>query len=133
MSNKIVNVAIGVVLRNRSVFVCKRAIDAHQGGLWEFPGGKIESGEDESQALTRELSEEIGIAVVSSEPLITLRHDYADKSVCLYVRVVTDFTGEPHGKEGQLNEWRDSDSLSPDDFPAANVAIIDALQAHLKD
>jgi len=128
VSSKVVNVAVGVVMRDRNVFVCKRAADAHQGGLWEFPGGKIEQGESESQALARELFEEIGIQVSNSTPLMTLQHDYADKSVCLYVQVVTAFAGEPHGKEGQLNEWRSLDQLSPEDFPAANVAIINKLK-----
>ncbi|MFC3092709.1 8-oxo-dGTP diphosphatase MutT [Alteromonas sediminis] len=128
MVQAVVNVAVGVVIRDRSVFVCKRAKDAHQGDLWEFPGGKVESGETDTQALSRELAEEIGIQVKRAVPLMTLRHDYTDKAVCLHVQLVRDFSGEPHGKEGQPSAWRTLDELKPEDFPAANVAIIDKLK-----
>lgn len=128
MPLKAVNVAVGVVLHADKVFVCQRPKTAHQGGLWEFPGGKIEANETEAQALSRELQEEIGIHVQQSSPLITINHDYTDKKVTLFVRCVTEFTGEPHGKEGQPSEWRTINSLQPTDFPAANVAIIEALK-----
>ncbi|MGB0765926.1 MAG: NUDIX domain-containing protein, partial [Luminiphilus sp.] len=66
----LIHVAVGV-LTNASgrVLIARRGADLHQGGLWEFPGGKVESGEDVRQALTRELLEELGISVEASEPL----------------------------------------------------------------
>jgi len=118
---KLVHVAVGVVARGSDIFTTLRAKDAHQGGKWEFPGGKVESGETVTDALTRELAEEIGIDVLSSEPLILIEHDYGDKRVKLDVHRVTQFTGEPHGKEGRA-----------EDFPEANVAIIQALMEATK-
>lgn len=126
--NKVVHVAVGVVTKANEVFVCKRADDKHQGGLWEFPGGKVEADETPEQALSRELEEEIGITTLRSSHLIDITHQYADKSVCLHVFNVTEFNGEPTGREGQLHEWRRIRSLSYDDFPAANRNIIDALK-----
>lgn len=128
-----VDVAVGVVLRRTDTFVCLRPEDKHQGGKWEFPGGKVDAGESPLQALSRELGEEIGIDVEQASPLIEIRHDYGDKTVVLHVFVVEHFSGEPFGKEGQAGKWLAIDALHNDDFPAANVAIIDALKAHFID
>ena len=129
---KLVHVAVGVVARGSDIFTTLRAKDAHQGGKWEFPGGKVESGETVTDALTRELAEEIGIDVLSSEPLILIEHDYGDKRVKLDVHRVTQFTGEPHGKEGQPSRWQPVNELRAEDFPEANVAIIQALMEATK-
>lgn len=124
---KRVHVAVGVVARGSDIFTTLRAKDAHQGGKWEFPGGKVEHGETVTEALKRELAEEIGIEVLSSEPLIVIEHDYGDKCVKLDVHRVTNFNGEPHGKEGQSSRWQAVNGLNAKDFPEANVAIIQAL------
>ena len=125
---KVVHVAVGVVARGDDIFTTLRAKDAHQGGKWEFPGGKVEAGETVLQALKRELAEEVGISVNHSEPVIVITHDYGDKQVKLDVHRVYDFTGEPHGKEGQASRWVNVNELNPEDFPEANVLIISALQ-----
>ena len=83
------------------ILIARRADTQHQGGLWEFPGGKVEEGEAVEVALARELREELGIEVTGSRPLIKVSHDYPDKQVLLDVREVDAFTGEPHGAEGQ--------------------------------
>ena len=72
-----IRVAVGVILDMEAdrVLLARRPGHVHQGGLWEFPGGKLEPGEDELQALERELGEEIGITVLRSEPLIEIAHD----------------------------------------------------------
>lgn len=128
---KEVNVAVGVVLRQSSTFVCLRSKDKHQGGKWEFPGGKVDPGETPLQALSRELEEEIGIVVSSAQALTQIRHDYGDKKVALHVFTVDEFDNEPFGKEGQVGKWLALNALSPSDFPEANVAIIEALKKHI--
>ncbi|MCG7547239.1 8-oxo-dGTP diphosphatase MutT [Pseudoalteromonas sp. Of7M-16] len=127
MTKKVVNVAVGVIEKQAQYFVCKRSDEQHQGGLWEFPGGKVEDNESVEQALSRELAEEIGIQVERSEHLITIEHDYGDKQVCLVVHVVKAFSGEATGLEGQPSQWVNFEQLKTLDFPSANVAIIDAL------
>lgn len=109
------------------VLITRRADDAHQGGLWEFPGGKLEVGESVSEALARELHEEIGIELQSARPLIRVRHDYPDKSVLLDVWRVDAFSGKAHGREGQAFKWVRPSELSNYDFPAANIPIITAV------
>lgn len=113
---------------SRQVLLAKRPLDRHQGGLWEFPGGKVEQGEEARAALLRELHEELDIVVQDARPLIKVRHDYPEKSVLLDVWRVTAFAGEPHGREGQPIEWVATEDLPGRDFPAANQAIVTAAR-----
>lgn len=129
MTKKIEVVAAAILSEcEQKLFVAKRARQVHQGGLWEFPGGKKEHGETAEQALSRELEEEIGIKIKSVLPLIKLEHDYGDKLVELDVYVVKNFSGEPRGVEGQLTKWINLTDIDSYDFPEANLAIIKALK-----
>ncbi len=110
------------------VLLARRAPHRHQGGLWEFPGGKVEPHETARIALARELYEEVGIVVESARPLIRLRHAYAGKTVLLDVWRVAAFRGVPHGREGQPVEWVAVDALLTREFPAANPPIITAAR-----
>lgn len=123
------HVAVAAIVSDGDeVLVALRPVDSHQGGLWEFPGGKVEAGESVPAALKRELQEELGIAPTQLSPLLKVQHHYADKSVLLDVWQVTDFAGEARGMEGQAIEWRHVSALCAGDFPAANVPIIRLLQ-----
>lgn len=110
------------------ILIARRPLDKHQGGLWEFPGGKVEAGESVQAALARELLEELGIEVTRAQPLIQVRHDYPDKQVLLDVWQVMEFRGEPHGAEGQPLAWVTASELDDFEFPAANRPIISAAQ-----
>jgi 8-oxo-dGTP diphosphatase len=125
---KIVHVAVGVIVREQEYFLTKRLDSAHQGGKWEFPGGKVEKDETVAQALHRELQEEIAIDILSCYPLIEIDHDYGDKKVRLDVYVVDNFQQEPVAQEGQQSGWFTLDELIKLDFPAANAAIVEALK-----
>tara|TARA_R110001592_G_scaffold33059_1_gene115040 strand:- start:1641 stop:2033 length:393 start_codon:yes stop_codon:yes gene_type:complete len=124
---KVVHVAVGVIMREEQYFLTKRLANAHQGGKWEFPGGKVEKDETVAQALHRELQEEVAIDVLSCYPLIEVSHDYGDKKVLLDVYVVDNFQHEPIAQEGQQSAWFTLAQLSQCDFPAANVAIVEKL------
>ena len=108
------------------ILIARRAQAQHQGGLWEFPGGKVEEGETVQVALRRELAEELGIQVTEARPLIKVSHDYVDKQVLLDVWEVSAFTGEPHGAEGQPLAWVTVRELAHYDFPEANRPIVAA-------
>jgi 8-oxo-dGTP diphosphatase len=124
-----VHVAVGVILdARRRVLLTRRADDAHQGGLWEFPGGKVEPQERVEDALARELREELGIAVGRTSPLLEVRHDYGDKAVFLDIHVVWEFTGTAVGLENQPLAWVPARTLDDYDFPDANVPIVEAVQ-----
>lgn len=126
---KRIDVAVAVIRRENQVFICKRADNLHQGGKWEFPGGKKEANESIEQALARELMEEVGIVVRQQQPFMLIEHDYVDKQVRLDVRMVAQFDGEPHGKEGQPSRWVAIEQLPQYTFPQANQAIINKLLA----
>ncbi|PCI62963.1 MAG: 8-oxo-dGTP diphosphatase MutT [Gammaproteobacteria bacterium] len=125
---KTVAVAVGVIYQQSQFFITKRKVDSHQGGKWEFPGGKVENNETVAQALARELKEEINIEVLSCQPLITINHDYGDKKVSLEVFLVDNFIGTAQAQEGQLQQWCSLAELIKLDFPVANQPIIELLQ-----
>jgi 8-oxo-dGTP diphosphatase len=121
-------VVAAVIRREGKILIAQRPLDKHQGGLWEFPGGKVEGGEPVERALVRELEEELGITPRRFRPLIRITHDYADKAVCLDVWEVNEFSGEAHGREGQPVRWVGSDELPCFEFPAANHPIVAAVR-----
>lgn len=108
------------------ILLARRPVHLHQGGLWEFPGGKVEPGEDVRIALERELAEELGIKVTRAVPLIRIPYEYPDRRVLLDVWRVTAFENTPHGAEGQTIRWVEPAELRDYDFPAANSPIIAA-------
>jgi len=128
----LVHVAVGVIQNCAGqVLIALRSPGAHQGGLWEFPGGKCEPGEAVEVALARELAEELGITVLEQEPLCRIHHDYGDKQVLLDVWRVTAFSGIASGREGQPLRWVAPDALEASQFPVANRMIIRRLQLPL--
>ncbi len=127
--SRVVRVAVGVIQDPEGqILIARRPDHVHQGGLWEFPGGKVDEGETLADALSRELYEELAIQVHASEPLIEIRHDYPDKSVLLQVCRVTRFSGTPKGNEGQPVRWVAPDALPDYTFPEANRPIIHAIR-----
>lgn len=134
---KSIHVAVGVIMSTKEqqqtqYFLTKRLEHSHQGGKWEFPGGKVEKDESVAQALARELKEEVAIEILACTPLTMIEHTYlekngADKTVCLDVFIVDQYIGEPSAQEGQGQGWFSLDDLKTLDFPAANQAIIQKL------
>ena len=127
MSGAAIDVAAAVIERDGRILLSRRPDAAHQGGKWEFPGGKLEAGETAEQALKRELEEELGITPTRFRPLITIAHDYPDKSVVLHVFRVTDWAGTPQGREGQAIRQVAKSELAALTFPDANLPILKAV------
>lgn len=124
-----IHVAAAVITNAQGeVLISLRHAHLHQGGLWEFPGGKVERGEDVYAALVRELREELGVTVRAARPLIRIPHVYPDKQVLLDVWQVTDFDGDPHGRESQPIRWVSPERLADYAFPAANRPIVTAAR-----
>jgi 8-oxo-dGTP diphosphatase len=109
----VTRVAVGVLVRaDGAVLLADRPEGKPYAGYWEFPGGKIESGESVEQALARELAEELGVHVLSSLPWVTMEYDYPHAYVRLYFRRIHDWTGTPRPVEGQRLQF-----LRPGDVP----------------
>ncbi|MEW6353867.1 MAG: Nudix family hydrolase [Pseudomonadota bacterium] len=121
-------VAAAIFNERAEVLLALRPAHLHQGGLWEFPGGKVEPGEDVCGALARELDEELGIRVTRARPLIRVHHTYPDKAVLLDVWRVEEFSGAPVAREGQRLEWVAPENLAGREYPAANLPIITAVR-----
>ncbi|MGP9800000.1 8-oxo-dGTP diphosphatase MutT [Rheinheimera sp. NSM] len=128
MQHNVIHVAVGVILQGQSILLALRSSKQHQGGKWEFPGGKVEMGETVAQALNRELQEEVAIHVTQSSAFMQLEYAYPEKTVLLDIWLVTAFDGEPHGREGQPLRWVDIAELGSIEFPDANQPIVARIQ-----
>jgi 8-oxo-dGTP diphosphatase len=127
-----IQVVAGIIVKNtagneRQVLLAKRNAKQHQGGLWEFPGGKVDTNEDHFSALQRELQEELGITIQNSQFFQEIKFDYSDKQVALNFYLISEYTGNEHGAEGQPLEWVRLSELKNYSFPEANQAIVDRL------
>ena len=118
---------VAAIIFNRDkseVFITKRPDEKHKGGFWEFPGGKVESGETIEQAIVRELDEEVGIRATELSLFEHLEFDYPDKSLKFDFICVMEFEHSPYGKEGQQGAWVPIAELSRYAFPEANMPIL---------
>jgi 8-oxo-dGTP diphosphatase len=101
-----IHVAVAVIEDAQGrILISRRPDHLHQGGYWEFPGGKVEPGETLAGALVRELNEELGLQVTDHRPLICFTHEYPDRCVLLDVHRVTAYSGAAEGLEGQELAW----------------------------
>ncbi|GAB7023478.1 (deoxy)nucleoside triphosphate pyrophosphohydrolase [Salidesulfovibrio brasiliensis] len=124
---RIIDVVAGILWRDGQYL----AVDRPSGdwaGWWEFPGGKIESGESPDEALVRELDEELGVGVHEFQFWRELTHDYEHFSVRLYFYHVTGFRGEPSGLEGQNLRWLRPEHYDVVQFLPADEDIVVALK-----
>ncbi len=126
--NKVIDVAAAVIINSHGeVLLSLRKQNTHQGGKWEFPGGKLEARETPELALHRELHEELGIAIINTEPFLEINYCYPEKQIQLYVLKVLSYDGKPSGLEGQKVEWIDPVRLTTLEFPEANYPILEKL------
>ena len=126
-------VAVAVItdLQQR-ILITRRSLQTPHGGLWEFPGGKLELDELASEALVREIKEEVGIDVKAYDYLGEICHSYLDKRVSLLVYHVHCYQGEAACHEAQIGmRWVALDDLDAFQFPPANVEIIGLIRQRL--
>jgi 8-oxo-dGTP diphosphatase len=123
---KPVEVAAAVVERGGRYLITRRLEGTHLAGLWEFPGGKILSGEKPKDALRRELKEELGVTAAVGELIQTVDWSYPEKKVrLLFFRCALE--SEPRPLEGQEMRWVAAADLADYEFPDADAALIERL------
>ncbi|WP_414755197.1 8-oxo-dGTP diphosphatase MutT [Anabaena sp. CCY 9910] len=125
--HKIIGVAV-IWNDQQQILIDRRRPGGVMGGLWEFPGGKIEPGETVEQCIQREIYEELGIFIEVGECLITIDHTYTHLRVTLTVHHCSLLKGIPQPLECDEVRWVTVDELGDFTFPEANSEIIAALK-----
>jgi 8-oxo-dGTP diphosphatase len=126
--------AVALVDGNGAVLLARRPEGKNLAGLWEFPGGKIESGESPEAALCREIAEELGLDVDPNdlEPLTFASHAYEDFHLFMPMWLGRRWCGEPVGREGQHLVWVQPEDLDRYPMPAADIPLVSVLREHLE-
>jgi 8-oxo-dGTP diphosphatase len=128
-------VAAAVLVRDGRVLLTQRKKGAHLEGKWEFPGGKVEPGEDPRAALVRELDEELGISASVGEIVDVTFHRYeeAHKSVLLlfFEASLLPSSPLPRAVDVAAFRWASAPDLEPEHFPPADVAVLGKVTARL--
>ena len=109
------------------VLIAQRPPGKALAGRWEFPGGKLHEGESAYDGLVRELGEELGVTVHAAERLIRYAHAYPDRTVWLDLWIVSAWSGEPQGLDGQAFKWVEPVRLHEEDILEADRPMIEAL------
>ena len=122
--------AVALIDRDGRVLLAQRPAGKRMAGLWEFPGGKIETGETPEAALIRELGEELGIDTAESclAPLTFASHSYDDFHLLMLVYVCRKWSGTPRPLEGGELAWVRAPRLRDYDMPPADIPLIPVLQ-----
>lgn len=110
------------------VLIAQRPAGKHMAGGWEFPGGKVEPGEEPRAGLVRELREELGIEVHEAAPLIAYEHQYPHRRVLLDLWVVTRYSGEPQPLDAPVLQWAAIEDLEKIGLLEADLPMIPALR-----
>lgn len=130
---KHVHVAVGIIRdADRQILLAQRPDDSPMAKMWEFPGGKIETGESPIEALQRELLEETGITVKTAEFYANAEHAYPDFRVTLYFFIIEEWIGEPWGREQQPIRWVPQIQLDAAQFPPASISVVIRLLEEAK-
>jgi A/G-specific adenine glycosylase len=122
-------IGVGVIWNHqKQILIDKRRAEGSLGGLWEFPGGKLELGETLEDCIKREIQEELAIEIQVKEHLMTIEHTYTDFKVTLNVYHCDYISGEPQPLESDEIRWVTLDEIDQFPFPKANKKIIAALK-----
>lgn len=126
-------VAAAILIERGRVLLTQRKSGTHLAGAWEFPGGKVEPGEDPRDALVRELREETGVDIVAGDIVEVTFHRYPTKSVLLlfYGAARAEGSPEPAPLDVAAVRWAEAAELREELFPPADVAVLAKVRARL--
>jgi len=127
MNTSLTEVVAGIIRHNGQYLITKRFDNAHLGGMWEFPGGKIMKGESEKIALKRELKEEVGIDCSVGKLVYETSYHYPDISIKIKFYQCKLLSGEPQPLECAAVKWIEPSELSQYEFPPSDIKLIKML------
>lgn len=127
MSSSLIEVAIGLIWKEGRLLIARRPEGVHLGGLWEFPGGKVEAEETLEEGLLRELREEVGIKVEVLGERQVIQFTYPERTVRLHAIDCRWLSGEPHPAGCEDPRWVSPAELSGYQFPPANASLLALL------
>ncbi len=124
-----VHVVAGILVDTKDrVLIADRAHAKTMSDCWEFPGGKVETGEDAETALRRELHEELGVRIISPSYFDSLQHDYPEIRISIDFFLIDQWHGEVSGREGQALRWICRRDLPDAQLLPADTPVVQALQ-----
>ena len=129
--HKIIGAAV-IWSEKGQILIDRRPLGGEMGGLWEFPGGKIEPGESIEECIKREIKEELGMVIAVGEHLITIDHTYSNLRITLTAHHCQHLSGEPQTIECDEIRWVWVNELENFTFPPANAEIIKAIKKNSK-
>lgn len=130
MSAPFIHVVAGALFDSAGrVLIAQRPAGKHMAGGWEFPGGKLDAGEEPLAGLKRELREELGVEVHAAEPLIAYEHEYPERRVLLDLWLVIRYAGDPQPLDAPALQWVALDALDHVGLLEADRPMIAALRA----
>lgn len=125
------HIGVGIIERkDGKVLIALRPENVMLGGLWEFPGGKQEEGEDIRETVQRELKEELGVEVNAYKEFMKLKHVYSHFSITMHAFLCTLISGEPQPKSSQEIRWVKISELEQFPFPKANKQLTEKLMGN---
>lgn len=122
----------GCLIAEGRVLLAQRPLHKAEGGLWELPGGKVEPGEGDAEALRRELKEELGIEVEVGPEVGRVQVEFPERDLLLVAYHVPDWRGSPEALEAPALEWLTADQLDRVACPPADRPLLDLVQALLR-
>lgn len=127
VQNKNIRVVAALIRQGGQVLLTQRKPGRHLGLAWEFPGGKVEAGETDEDALQRELREELGIAVVVGSRCFETRHNYGSREMHLLVYRCRLTAGEPRALDVNAFEWVDEKRIQERSFLPADLPLVHGI------
>jgi 8-oxo-dGTP diphosphatase len=131
MNLDVIQVVAAVISEDDAALCVQRPQNSKEyiSSKWEFPGGKVEHGEDSIQALKREIREELHLEIQNIEFLMTVEHTYPDFHLVMYVYTCEIYSGEPVLTEHADMKWLSVDKLDQLDWAAADIPVVKHLQS----
>lgn len=124
-----VPIVAGIIRGERGILLARRPDDAHLGGLWEFPGGKVDEGESPRAALIREIREELDIGVRVGSLYLEVEHSYPDRTLHIRFFECWITEGSPVSRQATALQWVQPGDLPALPMPEANRAVIEMLRS----